>query len=238
MLLKFFLLLYQLFVALPIFLILTIITAISTLILYPIFPKNRIANRPAEWWSRLTCYLFFIRVKLTGSEKIDPSKSYVFVSNHQSIFDVFALYGWMPIVFKWVMKIELKKIPLVGSACDIVGHIFIDRSNPLAAQESIKQAEDKLVDGVSLIVFPEGTRTHNGKMNKFKKGAFRIAQDLQLPIIPITIKGSFERFPRGAFLVKPGKIELIIHDPIDIEAYNNNMNQLILETHEIIEAGL
>lgn len=238
MLLKFFLLLYQLFVALPIFLILTIITAIATLILYPLYANCRIPNKPAEWWSRLTCYLFFVQVQLTGSEKINPSQSYIFVSNHQSVFDIFALYGWMPNVFKWVMKIELKKIPLVGSACEIAGHVFIDRSNPLAAQESIKQAENKLVDGISLVVFPEGTRTHNGKISKFKKGAFRIAQDLQLPIVPITIKGSFERFPRGAFLVKPGKIELTIHNPIDVSNYSENINNFILRTHEIVEAGL
>ncbi len=235
---NYFFLFYQYLIALPIFLVLTILTAIFTLILYPIFPKSRLANRPAEWWSRLTCYLFFIRVELIGADKIDTSQSYVFISNHQSSFDIFALYGWMPHVFKWVMKAELKKIPLVGSACKIAGHVFIDRSNPVAALESMQEAESKLVNGTSIVIFPEGTRTKTGKVGRFKKGAFRIAQDLSLPIVPITIKGSYERFPRGTYYVRPGKIQLIIHAPIDSMKYVDNMQKLMQEGRGIIEGEL
>ncbi len=235
---NYFLLFYQYLIALPIFLVLTVFTAIFTLILYPIFPNKRIANRPAEWWSRLTCYLFFIRVELLGADKIDTSQSYVFISNHQSSFDIFAFYGWMPHVFKWVMKAELKKIPLVGSACQTAGHIFIDRSNPVAALESMQEAESKLVNGTSIVIFPEGTRTKTGKVGRFKKGAFRIAQDLSLSMVPITIKGSYERFPRGTYYIRPGKIQLIIHNPINPMEYADNMQELMQKSREIIEEEL
>ncbi|HOG05611.1 MAG TPA: lysophospholipid acyltransferase family protein [Paludibacter sp.] len=235
-----FLLLYQYLIVLPVVLVLTIITALLTIIMSPFAPNSRVTNFPARWWSRLICYLFFIRVKVSGLEKSDPAKSYVFVSNHQSLFDIFVLYGWLPNLFKWIMKMELKKIPLVGQACESVGHIFIDRSNPMAAQKSLEKAESRLVKGVSVVVFPEGTRTKTGKMSQFKRGAFRIATDLGLPLLPITIKGSFERLhPGKLFYVRPGTIEVILHDSIDVKSYGNEVNpELIRHTWEVINGGM
>lgn len=234
-----FLLLYQYLIVLPIVLILTIVTALLTIILSPLFPNSRAANYPARWWSRSICYLLFIRVKISGLEKADPTCSYIFVSNHQSVFDIFVLYGWLPNLFKWIMKMELRKMPLVGQACESAGHIFIDRRNPMAAQKSLKKAENRLVKGVSVVVFPEGTRTNTGQMGKFKRGAFRIATDLGLPLLPITLKGSFERMPRHAFYVRPGTIEIIFHDPIDVKPYGNAISQeLIQRTWDVIHEGM
>ncbi|OJV39640.1 MAG: 1-acyl-sn-glycerol-3-phosphate acyltransferase [Bacteroidales bacterium 36-12] len=234
-----FILLYQYLIALPVIILLTIITALLTIILYPIFPNSEIANSPAKWWSRCICYLLFVRVKLKGIENFDSDKSYIFAANHQSAFDIFALYGWLPNIFKWIMKAELRKIPLVGKACETAGHVFIDRSNPIAAQRSIKKAEMQLTNGISVVIFPEGTRTKTGAMSKFKKGAFRIAADLSLPIIPVTIKGSFERMTRNTFYVKPGNIEMIFHEPIDTAQFNpENLSDLMQNTWEAIDKDL
>jgi len=231
--------LYQWLVALPVLIILTILTAVFTIILSPVFPNAQFSYFPARWWGRFFCYLLFIKVKITGLEKLDPKKSYVIAANHQSIYDIFVVYGWLPMIFKWVMKAELRKIPLVGKACESAGHIFIDRKNPVAAKKSLDKAETQLRNGVSVVVFPEGTRTYTGQMGKFKKGAFRMATDLHLPIVPVTLRGCFERLPRNGFIITPGTIEMIVHEPVEVEGYEHEKQpELMQKLHDIIESAL
>ena len=231
--------LYQWLVALPVLIILTILTAVFTIILSPVFPNAQFSYFPARWWGRFFCYLLFIKVKITGLEKLDPKKSYVIAANHQSIYDIFVVYGWLPMIFKWVMKAELRKIPLVGKACESAGHIFIDRKNPVAAKKSLDKAEAQLRNGVSVVVFPEGTRTYTGQMGKFKKGAFRMATDLHLPIVPVTLRGCFERLPRNRFIITPGTIEMIVHEPVEVEGYEHEKQpELMQKLHDIIESAL
>ena len=231
--------LYQWLVAFPVLLVLTILTAVFTIILSPVFPNAQFSYFPARWWGRFFCYLLFIKVKITGIEKLDPKKSYVIAANHQSIYDIFVVYGWLPMIFKWVMKAELRKIPLVGKACESAGHIFIDRKNPVAAKKSLDKAEAQLRNGVSVVVFPEGTRTYTGQMGKFKKGAFRMATDLHLPIVPVTLRGCFERLPRNGFIITPGTIEMIVHEPVEVEGYEHEKQpELMQKLHDIIESAL
>lgn len=210
---------YQWFIAFPILLILTIITAVATTILSPLLPNSELSYFPARWWGRAFCYLMFVKVGINGLEHFVARQSYVIACNHQSMYDIFVIYGWFPMFFKWIMKAELRKIPLVGKACEAAGHIFIDRSHPMAAQHSLERAEAQLQNGVSVVIFPEGTRTRNGEVGTFKRGAFRIATDLNMPIVPVTIKGAFECLPRNTFNVRPGKIEVFIHKPIEIQNY-------------------
>ena len=230
---------YQWLIAAPILMVLTILTALFTIILAPVFPNSRLSYFPARWWSRLCCWLLFIRVKTNGFEHLDKNQSYIFISNHQSIFDIFVIYGWMPFIFKWIMKSDLRKIPLVGKACASAGHIFIDRSNPIAAKHSIEKAAEKLKNGNSVVVFPEGTRTRTGKMTKFKRGAFMLAQELSLPIVPITLIGSFERLHRNTLKVYPGVIKMTVHAPISPEKFTSDgMSEIMHEAYEVIEGGL
>jgi 1-acyl-sn-glycerol-3-phosphate acyltransferase len=231
--------LYQWIIAFPVLLILTILVAIATIILSPLLPNSQFSYYPARFWGKTICALTFVKVKVTGLENIDPRQSYIFASNHQSMFDVFVVYGWIPSIFKWIMKMELKKIPFVGQACAAAGHIFIDRSNLMAAKHSLEKAEKQLRNGVSVVVFPEGTRTRTGEMGTFKRGAFRIAADLSLPIVPITLRGSFERLHRNSANVNPGTIEMIIHKPIDILPFlPDNTSKLIQKTRDVIHSSL
>ena len=229
---------YQWLIAYPLFLAITIIVALETIIFSPIFPNNAISYAPARWWGKIFCFLFFIKVEKEGFENIDTKQSYVVVANHQSIIDVFVIYGWMPSIFKWMMKAELRKIPFVGRACEAAGHIFIDRKSPIAAKNSIEKAKKKLVEGVTLVVFPEGTRTEDGKMGKFKKGAFRIATDLQLPVLPVTLSGFYNRMSRKTPIVTPGRVKITIHKPIDVKQYTDNTNELINTTWNVINDSL
>lgn len=230
---------YQWLVVFPIMVVITIIVALSTTFLSPLLPNSKLAYHPAKIWARLCCYLNFVRVKINGLDKLNPHQSYVFALNHQSIFDIFVVYGWLPFIFKWMMKAELRKIPFIGKACESAGHIFINRSNSMDAKHSLEKAEAQLKNGVSLVVFPEGTRTRTGEMGIFKRGAFRVATDLSLPVVPVTIRGSFERLHHSSFNVLPGTIELFIHEPIDVAPFlPDHTAELIQKTWDVINSAL
>jgi 1-acyl-sn-glycerol-3-phosphate acyltransferase len=137
------------------------------------------------------------------------------------------------------MKKEIRKIPFVGKACESAGHILIDRSSPVKAQKSIIKAKEKLSKGACIVVFPEGTRTKDGSVGRFKKGAFSIAADLQLPVVPITIKGAYEVLPYNKMYVKPGIIEMKIHKPIDTtNITHDNLIEVMELSHNAVSQGL
>ena len=232
---QFFYSVYVWLIAMPILVVVTILVALSTIILSPLFPNSKASYFPARFWGRLICFMLFVRVEITGLEHINPKESYVFALNHQSYFDIFVVYGWLPNIFKWIMKAELRKIPFVGLACQAAGHIFIDRSSSVAAAKSIEKAKEQLRNGVSVVIFPEGTRTLTGKMQPFKRGAFRIATDLKLPIVPATLVGSFERLQRNSLRFRYGKVQLHIHPPVDVKQYlPDNVQGLIDDTWKTI----
>ena len=230
---------YLLFIFLPIAVVLTILTALTTMIMSPLFGDSKWGFYPGKWWSRAICFLSFIRVRVIGREHYQVNKSYIFVANHQSIFDIWLIYGWINTPFKWIMKKEIRKIPLVGKACDAAGHIFADRSNSIRAKRSIEEAEERLRKGASVVIFPEGTRTKTGGLARFKKGAFMIAADLHLPVVPITIKGAYEALPYNSAYIKPGVIEMIVHEPIDTTHLTyENLPEFMQRVHDIIEQDL
>jgi len=190
-------------------------------------------------WSRLNGYMTPIMVKVKGKHNIVKSQSYVIISNHQSQYDIFVLYGWLGIDFKWVMKQELRKVPGIGIGCEKVGHIFIDRSNHEKALSSLNAAKEKIKNGTSVIFFPEGTRSKDGSLSTFKKGAFKMALDLGLPILPVTINGTRKILPSNTMDLFPGKSEITIHRHIDTAGYNDdNIEELINQTRDIIKSGL
>ena len=211
--------LYQYLIGLPLIIIVTLFTAIFTIVCFPW--KNGKAPRAVQvFWSRSVLWFLLVPIKVTGKEHVDPKQSYVFVANHQSALDVFAVYGWLPNNFKWMMKKELRKIPFVGTACAVAGHIFVDRSNPRAALQSVELVKKELVDGISTVIFPEGTRTKTGEMGRFKQGAFKIAMDLNLPVVPISLSGFYDAMPSGAFYVQPhARVQLHIGKPIDLSQF-------------------
>lgn len=230
---------YQWFVFAPIFILITILTALIVMIMAPVFGNKFWGYYPPKWWSRLTCWLSLCRIKTRGHENIDPDKSYIFVANHQSSYDIFLTYGFLNHNIIWMQKQSLRSIPFVGFASEKAGHVFVDNSSPSKRAISIKNAKSKIVDGVSIVIFPEGRRTINGKMGVFKKGAFHIAHDLKLPIVPITINGAYDVLKRNTFDLKPGKMELIIHKPLNTDNITEeDIPQLIDKTENIIKSGL
>ena len=194
---------------------------------------------PGSIWSKLTCLITLCPVKVIGTEKLNRKQSYIFVSNHQGIYDIFLIYGYIGQPIKWVMKQSLRKIPLVGYACERAGFIFVDNSSAQAAAKTIQTAESKLKNGASIVIFPEGSRTRTGKMGKFKKGAYQMALDLKLPIVPVTINGSFEVLPIHSYLIHPHKMELIIHEPIETESIHiENIREATVKIKELVDESL
>ncbi len=179
-------------------------------------------------WSRLNSFLTPMFAEVEGRDNVNPKQSYVVVSNHQSVYDIFLIYGWLGIDIKWIMKKELRKIPGVGFGSEKVGHIFIDRSNSKKALESINEAKRKLVNGTSVVIFPEGTRSKTGELGPFKRGAFKIAFDLNLPILPITVVDTKNVLPTSTLNIFPGKVKMVIHKPIDISGYSEKEGDLLM----------
>jgi 1-acyl-sn-glycerol-3-phosphate acyltransferase len=186
-------------------------------------------------WSRLCSFITPMFVSVRGRENIDRKQSYVVVANHQSHFDIFVIYGWLFMDVKWVMKKELRKVPFIGWACEKLEFIYVDRSDNQKAIESLNSARERIINGTSVIFFPEGTRSKDGSFGRFKKGAFRMAVDLGLPILPITIKGTRKVLPSGSFNLQPGRAEMVIHEAISTKEYNDgNVEDLVERIRNLI----
>lgn len=222
----------------PFFIINSVIFGILAVMVSP-FSQRLASLFGGVVWARLNSFLTPIFVRVKGRENIRKGQSYVIIANHQSTYDIFVLYGWLGIDFKWVMKKEVRKIPGVGFGSEAVGHIFIDRSSTKAALETIEKAKDKIKGGTSVVFFPEGTRSRSRELLPFKKGAYRFAFDLDLPILPVTINGTREIMPPGTLDVYPGKAEIQIHTPVDIGPYSlENITELMDLTRDIIQSAV
>lgn len=204
---------YQILIAAPLLLVITILAAIFTILLTSMGIKWG-AYYPAHWWARLFCWLNLVSVTVKGHDNVDRHTSYVFVANHQGAFDIFAIYGFLGHDFKWMMKKSLRSIPLVGYSCYRAGHIFVDRTSPAAVRHTMETAEQSLRNGSSLVVFPEGARSKDGHMRPFKKGAYQLALEFKLPLVPVSIDGAYDVMPRSSKLPVWGHITLTIHRPL------------------------
>lgn|SRR5574344_2621184 len=232
---------YQLFIAAPILIIDTILTAIMTVVGCAIGDGHFWGYYPGKWWSWFICRVLLLPVKVYGRENIDKNTSYVFVSNHQGSFDIFLIYGFLRRNFKWMMKKSLRKVPFVGKSCESAHHIFVDKSGPKKIMETYDMARDTLKSGMSLVVFPEGARTFTGHMAKFRKGAFALADELQLPIVPMTVNGSFDILPRqkGANFIERHRLTLTIHKPIYPQGKGvKDIQETMKESYDAIMSAL
>ena len=229
-----FYILWQYLIAWPILVLLTAFTAFFTICTVH-WRNAEFVHKVQQFWSRSFFWLMFLPVSVDGAEHIQPGQSYVFVANHQSMFDVWLVYGWLPVIFKWLMKAELRKVPFVGTGCKAAGHIFIDRRNSKAAMESLQEVEKQLVNGVCTVIFPEGTRSLNGEVGRFKRGAFQIALDLGLPVIPLSLTGCFEVLPKGKPFVHRHAVHMHIGKPIDLKTFTDSNEAIEAVRNAVIE---
>lgn len=179
-------------------------------------------------WGRLSLWLHFCSVRVQGLEYLPrDGQPCVVVANHQSAFDIFLLYGYVRIPFRWVLKEELRRLPFVGWTCERAGFIFVGDGSPRSVAQTMEHGRQVLAEGSSIFIFPEGSRTPTGKLMRFKKGAFAMASELDVPILPVTIEGAYEVLPTGQLLACPGRISLTMHPSFRVSDYGELPKSLI-----------
>lgn len=224
-------------VAIPVAVLATVVCGTLVVIGASIFgPK--VAGHLGPVWARVIAWFTPVRIEFSGREHIVPGQSYVIVANHLSMYDIIALYGWLGLDFRWVIKAELRKAPFIGSGCAALGHVFVDRKNTDAARAAIDEVRSKISNGTCIIFFAEGTRSSSGQLLPFKKGAFRMAVDLDLPVLPITLRKTNEVLPNKTLDLMPGKIEMIFHEPIRHQGGTARAVKLRDKTRDAIASAL
>ncbi|MDL2269521.1 1-acyl-sn-glycerol-3-phosphate acyltransferase [Desulfosarcina sp. OttesenSCG-928-A07] len=183
----------------------------------------------ARLWANSILWVTRVKITVTGVEKLNPGRSYIYMPNHQSNADIPLLLGRLPVQFRWLAKAELFKIPIFGQAMQGIGYISIDRSDRKAAFESLARAADTIRNGTSVLIFPEGTRSRDGNLLPFKKGGFVLAVDAGVPIVPIVIRGTRDAVPKGQFLIRLTPVTLEILDPVETSGYTRKTKDLLIE---------
>jgi len=193
----------------------TLILALLIIAISPFDRKGNLVHYIGKFWSLLNLYLSGTRLKIKGKEKIEKGRTYIVMSNHQSLVDVWALIGKLPLQLRWTIKSEVKKMPVFGYALARMGHIYVGRKKRKDVALTLEVPVQKIRDGASVVIFPEGTRGRDGRLQKFHKGGAIIAIQSGAAILPITINGSRFVLPKDTLALMPGKIEVIVGDSID-----------------------
>ena len=207
-------LLRTVFYLIPAIAVYTVVLGIASITSSFFDRKGHFAHRCARWWSRLILVTTGVQVTVEGLERIVPGKTYVFVANHQSIYDIPVLFWSIPFQLRIIAKESLVNFPMLGPHLKRTGHMLVDRSRPDKAG-ILGWASRLTSNGLSLIVFPEGTRSRTGMMGKFKGGSILLAMQAGLPLVPISVIGSRHVMKKGVLTTRPGHVTLLVHDPIE-----------------------
>lgn len=187
-------------------------------------------------WSRILLFLSGSKVEIKGMENLLRGKPQILASNHQGAFDILAFQAFIPIQFRWIAKTSLFKIPIIGWSMSLAGYVGIERERASSAYKSIEAAAEKIKNGTSVLIFPEGTRSATGKLLPFKRGSFLLAVKSGVPVIPISIKGTKDIMKRGSMLINPSRINVVIGKPIPTTGTDEKV--LMDEVRKAIEEGL
>jgi len=186
----------------------TLVVGPLVVIVYPFDRSGKTGHGLARLWARVALLAAGVEVRMEGLEPLERKGPYIFMSNHQGGYDIFALQGHLPFHFKWLAKKELFSIPVLGWAMAAAGYIPIDREGTRETVKAMNEAAQKIHDGMSVIIFPEGTRSPDGSIQPFKKGGFTLAIKSKVPIVPVAIVGSREIMPKGRLTVRSGRIRI------------------------------
>lgn len=193
-----------------------------------------------KWAMSVSQRILGIRVEVTGAEKIAKEKPYVFMSNHLSFIDGPLLFLVIPQPIRVILKKEVFRIPFVGLGMKLVGFIPVDRKSIRGGKQSMDRAAHLIKEkGFSFLIFPEGTRSLDGRLQPFKRGGFFIAIDSQVPIVPITIKGTYELMPKASFFAKKGTVKVVFHPPVPVQGFDRGSLPGFLDrVRSLIQSGL
>ena len=216
----------------------TLLAAPAVIVISRFNPTSPNIEKIARAWSRLWLATAGCTLEVVGGDLVDPSRSHIVVANHLSVLDIMACFLAVPVPIRFLAKKELFRIPILAPAMRAIGIVEVDRSARSAIHEEVnRQARELVASGRSLIIYPEGTRSRDGELRPFKKGAFTMAVAGGIPILPVTIAGTYRAWPPGQFLVHGGrKITAVIDPPIETgEMGREDVTRLIEDTRTIIE---
>jgi 1-acyl-sn-glycerol-3-phosphate acyltransferase len=190
-------------------------------------------TRAAVPWAKMILRVCGVKVEVRGLENVGKQGPYVYMTNHQSYFDIFALLAFIPSDFKFILKQELMRIPVLGFSMRKAGYIAIDRKGPRRAVRSLNEAARRIKSGTSVVIFPEGTRSPDGVLQPFRPGGFHLALKAGCDIVPVAIVGSFRIVPKGSLKINKGRFALILGKPIPVSPYSKkNMDSLMNRVRE------
>lgn len=220
-----------------------VMTALSTLVFSLIGVIGglfRAGHGLFDWihrsWAGLMLRIGGIRLEVEGLENLEPGRGQILVANHQSMLDIWVLMAGVPVSLRFVAKAELSKIPIFARACRVAGHVFIDRKDAAQARAAIRAAGDRLrAEGLTLVLFPEGTRSLDGRVGRFRRGSFGLAIESQAPLVPVAIDGTGGILPKGSKTLRPGLVRIRIAPAIPLEGMTiDDRDPLMDRTHDTI----
>lgn len=193
----------------------------------------------ASVWGRIILWVCGVNVRVDGLVNVEREIPRIYMSNHQSFFDIFILLAYLPVDFKFILKAELTRIPFLGSAMKRAGYVSIDRTNPRKALKSMNEAAQRITSGASVLIFPEGTRSEDGLLQAFKPGGFHLSIKSGCAIVPIAINNSRAIAPKGSLKITPGSVTMIIGKPIPVNTYSRKeMEQLMDQVWTAIDSQM
>lgn len=217
----------------------TVVMATLSLLLWPFDRSGKMQHWCARWWCRLIAWTIGARIRVQGTENLDPRQNYVYMANHCSLIDIPAMFAYLPYQFRIMAKKELFYVPFMGWHLWTAGNFPVDRSDPRKTAHSLHRVIEGVQAGKSLAVFPEGTRSVDGRLQEFKPGAFKIAMRAGVPVVPVAIRGTHALLPKHSLVPRPGSVEVIIGKPIDTSSFGKDqLRDLMDRTHSDINLAL
>ena len=207
----------------------TILGSVMSLVLGAVDRTGGLVLKLCRVWSAVVLGVPGVKVEIKMRVPLDPNRPYVFMANHASMVDIWAMFLRVPIPVRFIAKKQLGQIPVFGWAMRAGRFVFIDRQNAASARRSIQEAAQRIKDGQSVAIFPEGTRTRDGKLGAFKKGGFHLAIDSGVEIVPLAIRGSRAVMPPGTPLIRAGLVQIEIDEPIATADLGPSDRQRLLE---------
>ena len=199
--------------------------------------RGHVAHWCARVWSWLILIITGVQVHTTGIERVSSSDSYIFISNHQSIYDIPILFSTLPFQLRIIAKASLRFFPVLGWHLRHTGHLLVDRTRTGIAE--LNKVAALIGLGHSLLLFPEGTRSVDGRVGRFKRGIFLLAVEADLPIVPVSIIGSRNVMLKGRLMTCPGKVKVVLHDPISTsDLIREDVPDLVDRVHRIVESAV
>ena len=202
------------------------LVAILSILIYPIDYKNKVSNPLMRIWTSIALFIYGIKVNVYGKENVNASKGKIYISNHASYLDIFVQLAKLPDNVRMIYKREINKVPILGWAMMSVGFVALDRDKIRNAMKSLDKAAERVRKGLSVVIYPEGTRTKDGSIGEFKRGMFFLADKAQADIVPISLSGTFELMPIGSTGVKPGVVNMVIGKPLKYRKDKELLNEI------------